>query len=161
MKIEKLKVVSLTYDLRTDGFDSLVIERATEDKPLKFIFGIGAVLPSFEANLEGLEQGDTFKFKLSANDAYGQRNEKNVIDIPIQAFEVEGKRQNDLLVIGNVIPMQDESGNEFYGEIKEIGENKVKMDFNHPMAGKDLYFTGKILEVREATPQELDHGHVH
>ena len=161
MKIEKLKVVSVTYDLRTDGFEGQIVESATEENPLKFIFGIGMMLPAFEAQLEGLEQGDTFQFKLSADDAYGQPNPENILDIPIQAFDVDGKRQNDLLQVGNVIPMQDNEGNQFYGEIKEIGEDTVKMDFNHPMAGKDLYFIGKVIEVRDATPEELDHGHVH
>ena len=161
MKIEPKKVVSLTYVLRTDGFDGVIVETATTENPLRFIFGVGQMLPMFEANIEGLEEGDTFKFKLAADDAYGQPNPENILDIPIQAFEVDGKRQDDLLQVGNVIPMQDNEGNQFYGEIKEIGENSVKMDFNHPMAGKDLYFVGKVIEVRDATPEELDHGHVH
>ncbi len=162
MKIEKLKVVSVTYDLRTDGFEGQIIESATEENPLKFIFGIDMMLPAFEAQLEGLEQGDTFQFKLAADDAYGQPNAENILDIPIDAFNDEnGKRQEELLKVGNVIPMQDNEGNQFYGEITEIGENSVKMDFNHPMAGKDLYFIGKVIEVRDATPEELDHGHVH
>ena len=158
MKIEKFKVVSVTYDLRTDGFDGQIIESATQENPLQFIFGIGMMLPAFEANLEGLEEGATFKFKLSADEAYGQPNTENILEIPIQSFEVDGKRQDDLLQVGNVIPMQDNEGNQFYGEIKEIGENSVKMDFNHPMAGKDLFFVGKVVEVRDATPEELDQG---
>ncbi len=162
MKIEPKKVVSLTYVLRTDGFDGEIVESANEQEPLQFIFGIGMMLPAFEANIEGLEPGDNFEFKLEANDAYGQRNEENVFDIPLKAFEDEsGKLREDLLKIGNVVPLQDMSGNQYYGEIKKINQESVTMDFNHPMAGKDLYFTGKILEVRDATPEELAHGHVH
>ena len=57
--------------------------------------------------------------------------------------------------------MQDQNGNQFYGEVKEVLPDSVKMDFNHPLAGKDLYFIGKIVEVRDATPEEIAHGHVH
>ncbi len=162
MKIEPKKVVSLTYVLRTDGFDGVIVETATTENPLRFIFGVGQMLPMFEANIEGLEEGDTFEFKLEANDAYGQRNEENVMDIPMDAFKDEsGQVRKDLLEVGNVIPLQDMAGNQYFGEIKEIGNDSVKMDFNHPMAGKDLYFTGKVIEVRDATEEELAHGHVH
>ncbi len=161
MKIDNNKVVSVTYVLRTESFDSEIIETATKENPLTFIFGIGMMLPAFEENLKGLEPGDSFQFKLSADEAYGQPSDENILDIPIQAFEVNGQRQDDLLKVGNVIPMQDNQGNQFYGEIKEIGENTVKMDFNHPMAGKDLYFIGQVIDVRDATPEELEHGHVH
>ncbi len=162
MKIEPKKVVALTYVLRTEGFDGAIVETATKEEPLKFIFGIGMMLPAFEANIEGLEPGDKFEFKLEANDAYGQRNEQNVFDIPMQAFTDEnGQVRDDLLKVGNVIPMQDISGNQYYGEVKKINNDSVTMDFNHPMAGKDLYFTGTIIEVRDATKEELEHGHVH
>ena len=162
MKIEPKKVVALTYVLRTEGFEGPVVETATKEEPLKFIYGIGMMLPAFEANIEGLEPGDKFEFKLEANDAYGQRNEENVFDIPMNAFtDEQGKVRQDLLQVGNVIPMQDMSGNQYYGEVKKINDNSVTMDFNHPMAGKDLYFTGTIIEVRDATAEELEHGHVH
>ncbi len=162
MKIEPKKVVSLTYVLRTDGFDGAIVETATVEQPLRFIFGIGMMLPAFEANIEGLEEGDTFEFKLDANDAYGQRSDENILDIPIDAFRDEnGQIREELLRVGNVIPLQDMSGNQYYGEIVEIKPDSVKMDFNHPMAGQDLYFTGKIIEVRDATQEELAHGHVH
>jgi FKBP-type peptidyl-prolyl cis-trans isomerase SlyD len=66
-----------------------------------------------------------------------------------------------LLTIGNVIPLQDENGNRFNGQVVSVTDELVKLDFNHPLADEDLYFTGKIIEVRDATQQELEHGHIH
>jgi FKBP-type peptidyl-prolyl cis-trans isomerase SlyD len=66
-----------------------------------------------------------------------------------------------MLFEGNIIPMMDQQGNRYEGRVMRVGENSVKMDFNHPLAGKTLYFTGTILDVRNATPDELAHGHVH
>jgi FKBP-type peptidyl-prolyl cis-trans isomerase SlyD len=66
-----------------------------------------------------------------------------------------------MLFIDNVIPLMDQDGNRFEGRVMQIDENSVKMDFNHPLAGMRLYFTGSILDVRPATPEELAHGHVH
>jgi FKBP-type peptidyl-prolyl cis-trans isomerase SlyD len=161
MKIEKNKVVSLSYDLRTENHESKIIESATKEQPLRFIYDNGAMLPAFEKNLAGLSEGDNFQFKLSADEAYGQILEENIIDIPKKAFETEGKIQEGLLTEGNVIPLQDQQGNRFDGIVKKVNEQTVTMDFNHPMAGKDLYFTGKIISVRDATDEELQHGHVH
>ncbi len=161
MKIEKNKVVSVTYDLRTDGFDGQIIESATEENPLRFIFESGMMLPAFEAQLAGKEKGETFQFQLSPEEAYGEVNQDNIIDLPKKAFELDGKIEEGLLTVGNIIPMQDENGNQFEGIVAKVEGETVTMDFNHPMAGQTLYFIGKIIEVRDATPEELDHGHVH
>ena len=73
---------------------------------------------------------------------------------------VEGKLA-EMVTPGAFVPMNDQEGNPMQGLVLEIGDETIKMDFNHPMAGLDLFFTGQILDVREATPEELDHGHVH
>ncbi len=161
MKIEKNKVVTVTYDLRTESHESQIVESATKERPLKFIFGTEMMLPSFEANLSGKEQGDKFQFVLKSADAYGESSDKNIIEIPKSAFAIDGKIEDGLLVVGNVISLQDPNGNVFDGRVMEIKGETVVMDFNHPMAGKDLYFTGEIIDVRDATAEELDHGHVH
>ncbi len=161
MKIENNKVVSLSYELSTEGFDSQLVEKTQEGQPLEFIFGIGMMLPKFEENLKGLKKGDKFKFKIEAVDGYGLSNPENIIELPNATFERDGKVEDGLLVKDNVIAMQDNQGNRFNGRVEEVKEDSVIMDFNHPMADKDLYFTGEILDVRDATPEELDHGHVH
>ena len=83
------------------------------------------------------------------------------MDLPISTFTVDGEVRKDMLNIGQVVPMQDQNGNPLNGTVMEVADDKVKMDFNHMLAGKELNFTGEILEVREATQAELDHGHVH
>ena len=158
MKIAKHTVPSVTYTLVVDGE---VVDKAEKEKPLSFIQGIGMMVPGFEANLEGQSAGEPYEFKLSPEEAYGPYNEEVVVDLPISTFMVEGKVNKEMLNVGQIVPMQDQNGNPLNGTILEVGEESVKMDFNHMLAGKELHFTGEILEVRKATQAELDHGHVH
>ncbi len=161
MKVEKNKVISVSYELRLEENGTEIIDAAQENSPLEFIFGNGMMLQKFEDNLENLSKNDTFKFKLTSEEGYGKRNEENVSDIPLNVFEQNGKIDEKLLAVGNVIPLQDDKGNHYNGKVISIDDKIVKLDFNHPLADKDLYFTGKIVGVREVTPQELEHGHVH
>jgi len=161
MKIEEKKVITVTYDLRTQGHESDIVESATTETPLNFIYGIGMMLPKFEEYLGDKNKGDDFQFMLKAEEGYGLVQKENVIDLPKASFQVEGKDDDEMLKVGNMIPLQDQEGNRFDGVVVEVKNDTVTMDFNHPMAGEDLYFTGKIIEVRDATAEELDHGHVH
>ncbi|MDD2526829.1 MAG: peptidylprolyl isomerase [Lentimicrobium sp.] len=161
MTISKNKVVSLTYELKLDDNKGQVIDKADKDQPLVFLYGAGNLLPKFESNIESLDVNDTFEFTLNSDDAYGQTNNEAVIDLPIDIFKVEGKIDEEMLQVGNVIPMQDNNGNPLEGLVVEIGDNEVKMDFNHPLAGKTLHFTGKVIDVRDASEEEISHGHVH
>jgi len=158
MVISNEKVVSLTYQLKVDGKE---VETVKEDKPLVFLYGAGQMLPKFEENLKGLKAGDEFKFDIACDDAYGQATDEAVIDLPKNIFEVEGKIDEGLLQEGNVIPMQNNEGQKFNGVVMEVKDDAVKLDFNHPLAGDDLSFTGKVLEVRDATKEETEHGHAH
>jgi FKBP-type peptidyl-prolyl cis-trans isomerase SlyD len=155
MKIENNMMVSLIYELRENDSNGRVIETLDETRPLKFIYGTGRLLPVFESNISMLENGDPFKFKLESDSAYGEKREDMIIDVPISVFEIDGKLNEDICKVGNEVPMTDSDGNPLTGVINEITESYVKMDFNHPMAGLDLYFTGKIVDVREATQNEL------
>jgi FKBP-type peptidyl-prolyl cis-trans isomerase SlyD len=119
------------------------------------------MLPKFEENLSGLEPGKKFEFLLKSNEAYGDYEEEAVIDVPKEVFMEDGKLREDLLQLGNTIPMEDTEGNQLNGVVAEIGDEKVKMDFNSPMAGRDLHFAGEVLDIRQATKEELEHGHVH
>lgn len=161
MKIEKNKVVTLVYKLQENNEQGEVVEQVQEDKPFVFLYGSGHMLPKFEEQLEGLDQEESFNFKIAKDDAYGDFQDNAVVDVPKKIFEVDGELREDLLQIGQVIPMEDKEGNQLTGIVKEVQEDKVIMDFNHPMAGKDLYFTGKVMEVRDATQDELEHGHAH
>ncbi|NPA68892.1 MAG: peptidylprolyl isomerase [Chlorobi bacterium] len=160
MKTEKNKVVSVTYELRTDK-NGEIIDSANENNPLNFIFGNGMMLPEFEKNLENLSENDTFDFMLTPENGYGLRNEENIAELPLNIFEQNGKIDENLLKPGNIIPLQDNRGNRFNGKVISVTDNTVKLDFNHPLAGENLYFTGKIISVRDASKEELEHGHVH
>ncbi len=161
MIVSKDKVVSLTYELRRDSIEGEIVESLTKEEPLTFLFGGGGLLPKFEENINGMKVGDSFDFELRSADAYGEINKDAIVDVPIGAFEIDGKIEQKLLQIGNKIPMQDSSGNKLTGIIKEITTDRVRMDFNHPLAGNNLFFKGLITEIREASDEELQHGHIH
>ncbi|HPG33390.1 MAG: FKBP-type peptidyl-prolyl cis-trans isomerase [Lentimicrobiaceae bacterium] len=161
MTISENKVVSLTYELKLDNASGEVVDMADASEPLVFLYGAGNMLPKFESNLANLKVNDNFEFTLASADAYGDFIEEAIIDLPIDIFMVEGKIDPDMLTIGNIIPMQDNEGHPMDGVVVAVENDQVKMDFNHPMAGKTLYFTGKILDLRDATEEELSHGHVH
>jgi FKBP-type peptidyl-prolyl cis-trans isomerase SlyD len=128
---------------------------------LNFIYGAGSLLPKFEDHLAGLGTGDTFSFSLDAGDAYGDIDSNALVNVPLGAFEVNGKVDYNLVKAGNIIPMQDGNGNRLNGLVKEISSDMITMDFNHPLAGNSLFFTGQILDIREATEEEKIHGHAH
>ncbi len=158
MNIEKNTVPSVTYTLVVEGE---VVDKAEKENPLSFIYGIGAMIPGFEKNLEGLSAGEKYEFSLQPDEAYGEYDLAAIVDLPITTFEVDGQVQWDMLKVGQMVPMQDQNGNPLNGKILEVSDEKIKMDFNHVLAGKTLNFTGEVLDVRQATEDELAHGHVH
>ena len=161
MQIKKNRVVSLDYRLTKGTEEGNLIEETFGSDPLQFIFGVGMMIPAFEENIEESVAGDELGFAIPAGDAYGEIEEQAIIDVDIQGFAVDGKLDRDAIVVGQQITMQDQDERKHYGVIKKVGIDRVTVDFNHPMAGQDLFFKVKINEVREATESELDHGHVH
>jgi len=161
MNISENNVVSLSYQLRVNATDGDIVETVDKERPLQFIYGLGQMLPKFEEHLKNLTAGSTFEFSLQPEEAYGMATEDAVIDIPVSAFMVDGELDSDLLVVDNVIPMQDKNGNRFNGLVLEVNDQNVTMDFNHPLAGDTLFFKGEVIDVREATAEELSHGHIH
>ena len=155
MEIQLNKVVSLSYTLEVDGD---IIETVTAEKPMQFIFGTGYLLPKFEENVAGKKVGDTFDFKLATEDAYGPVNPEAIVELPKKVFEVDGKIQENVLFVGNVLPMMDSEGNRLNGAIDEVKEDSIVMNFNHPLAGAELHFSGKVEAIREATETELENG---
>lgn len=157
----KNNVVSIKYELHLNNKDGELVERVEDNSPFDFIYGTGNMLEKFEEKLTGMSENETFEFTLTSAEAYGERNEENMAEIPMSAFEVEGKIEEGLLNIGNFIPLRDEAGNHYNGKVLSVSEDVVKLDFNHPLAGETLHFTGAVLAIREATEEELSHGHVH
>lgn len=160
MKAAPKTVVKLIYELRNEP-QGQVMDYADNENPFTFLFGYNNVLELFEKNLEGLVAGNQFNFALTAEEGYGAYDEQAVIQLDKTVFSVDGKVQEEILFVGNIVPLQDQHGNPFQGRVVNIAEDKVTMDLNHPFAGKPLLFSGEIIEVREAHPVELEHGHVH
>ena len=156
MKIAEKTFVTLSYTLTVDGN---IADAATAENPLGFVFGAGYLLPEFEKNIAGMEPGDKFAFTLTPEIGYGEHNPDMVIELPRSTFEVNGEVEEGLLTVGNQIPMMTNDGMHLIGVVKEVDGDKVKMDFNHPMAGKTLNFAGEIIGVREA--EEADYPHAH
>ena len=156
MTIAKDKMVSVTYELKLDGKDGDVFEKAGKDSPLIFLYGSGMMLPAFESGLSDKNTSDAFEISIAAVDAYGEVNEEAIVELPKTIFMVDGKIDEQLITPGNSVPMMSTSGQRMEGLVVSVDENTVQMDFNHPLAGEDLYFTGEILDVRDATPEELN-----
>ena len=156
MKIEPNKFVAVSYDLNVgDEKERELMERATKENPLTYIAGMGMMLEAFEENLNGLSEGDTFAFTLTPDQAYGEYDDDHLVDLPKNMFEVEGKFDTEIVFEGNIVPMLDTNGNRLNGMVVGIEDEIVKMDFNHPLAGETLYFSGVILDVHEASAEEI------
>ncbi|MFH2142582.1 MAG: peptidylprolyl isomerase [Bacteroidota bacterium] len=162
MKINKDQMVSLSYDLFENDFNGKLIESFNENYPFTFLFDSGKLLKNIENKLKGLKENDKFEYILDSSEAYGNYDDNKIMNLPLVAFEINGKVDKDVVAPGKNVPMQDKHGNKLFGKIIEITDNEVKMDFNHPFAGKSLAFRGKVIVVRNATEQELNahiHGH--
>ncbi len=149
-------LLSVAYDLYVDSGNGelMLVEKTSEDHPFQFITGLGACLDAFEAGLLQADS-DTFAFTVPVNQAYGPFMEEHVLELEKEIFKVNGKFDETHIYPGAVVPMTNEDGNHFEPIVKEVREDKVVMDFNHPLAGKDLQFKGRILDKHEASNDEL------
>ena len=145
MKAAEGKLVTIIYDLYVDGFDGELIESVKETEPLTFLIGDGEMLETFEEKLSGLNEGDSFKFQLTKDEAYGEEDEDAIVEFPKSTFSEDG----GIPEVGDYVPMEDEDGTVFDGVAIEITDDFVVIDFNHPLAGEDLYFEGKVIKVEE------------
>lgn len=163
MKAEKDKVVSVAYELQVDDGENgkKFMETVPRDQPFFFLFGAGNVLPALEDALLGKIAGDTFEVFIDFENGYGDYDETKKVVVPKTAFKEEGKKNKDILKVGNVIPMKDDHGNQLRGEVLKVDYKGVHMDFNPPLAGMDLYFKGEVVGIRDAEPEEIEHRHVH
>lgn len=157
-KIVPGKYVELGYDLYSiapDGTETLVHQTDKED-PEKIIFGVtrGMIEP-LEKAIEGLEVGGKFDVKATADEAFGPYDPEQIVTLEKDLFLVDGKFDSEMIKPGNYVPMMTADGFRINGLVKEVGADSVKLDFNHPLAGKPVRFDGTILAIRDATPEEL------
>lgn len=156
MKISDSKFVTVTYDLYVgEGEERELMESATTENPLEFVFGTNSMIKAFEDNLYGLSEGDKFSFTIGHEDAYGEYDDSRIIDLPKNIFEVDGKIDETMLFEGNTLPMMDSEGNRLMGSIVTITDSEVTMDFNHPLAGETLHFEGAVVGARDASAAEI------
>lgn len=162
MKISENKLVTLLYKLsvKSEKGELELMEETSTEEPLKYFHGMGMMLPKFEQHLEGLTVGDEFDFMIDVEDAYGEYDNESIVDLPKDIFFIDGKFDDEKVFAGTIVPLVDNEGNHINAEVVEVMEDKVKVDFNHPLAGEALYFTGKILEVSQPTDEEL-HAMMH
>lgn len=153
MKIAKDSVVSLAYQVRTK--DGVLVDEATAVAPLEYLHGAGNLIKGLEDALEGRQAGDKFDVEVASNNAYGDYNDNLVQQVPRDVFVGV-----DDLEVGMRFLADTEHG-PVPVEITAIDGDKVTVDGNHMLAGQDLKFNVEVINVREATDQELAHGHVH
>lgn len=164
MTIDNNTVVSVNYRLLVSSGNSEkeLVEETNAENPFVFLLGVGGLLEEFEGNLKGLKSDDTFDFTIKAENGYGLSTPDNIVRIPLAAFVAEGEElDTEMVAAGNYLPMVDDQGNQMQGLVVAVSDEHVTMDFNHPLAGKDLHFKGSVNDIREASEEELAHGHVH
>jgi len=152
MKIEKDRVVRFHYTVAEQGQES--IESSQGREPLAILYGHGNIIPGLEKAMEGREAGDSFSVDVPAADAYGEKREGLTQRVPKKHF---GEQR---LAPGMQVVLNTNFGPRAV-TIEKVGMSVVDVDLNHPMAGKDLHFDIEVVDVREASAEELEHGHVH
>lgn len=155
MNISKTNLVELHYRLHEKDENGEQIENNFDNDPLSFVFGVGMMIPGFEEHIEGMSVGDKKGFQVKSGQAYGNFQKENVVDIPTENFGDEEQRK-ELMEVDKLITLQDQNGMQHRGYIKKFDDELVTVDFNHPMAGKDLYFYVEVVSIRETTEEELE-----
>ena len=154
MQVKKDKVVSFNYTLKNDNGD--VIDTSEKREPLSVLQGSGSIIPGLENALEGKEKGDAFSVSLEAGEGYGEYDDQLIFSVPKDRFQDAAN-----LSVGTQVQAQNENGGIQIFTVKEIDEENVILDANHPLAGEKLHFDVSVEEVRDASKEEKDHGHAH
>lgn len=152
-RVDKNLVVSMDYELTVD---IAVIDSSEEGDPIVFLQGVGNIVPGLEKAIQGMTVGESKEVEVKAAEAYGVFDPENFIEVTKSEFP-----EDIPLVVGTEIGVNDENGDELTAYIEEVDLEKITLNFNHPLAGKDLKFKVKITDIREATAEELEHGHIH
>jgi FKBP-type peptidyl-prolyl cis-trans isomerase SlyD len=144
-------VVTMDYTLTVED---KIIDSSKENGPISFVQGSGEIIPGLERQLNGLALGKQHSFTVSAKEGYGEFSEDRIIDMPRDEFP-----ESIPLELGVQLRMKDQDGNPLHARIHEIGDDFVKLNFNHVLAGKQLQFDVTVVELRVAPAEELDHNH--
>jgi FKBP-type peptidyl-prolyl cis-trans isomerase SlyD len=146
-------VVTMEYTVQVDGE---VVDSSEDHEPIEFLQGHSQVISGLEKQIYGMAVGDSKSFVVAPREGYGERDEDAIADIPRSEFP------NDIpLEPGVELQMEDEDGDVMNAVIISAGEKTIRLDFNHPLAGKELHFSVQVIGLRQATAEELEHGHAH
>ncbi|MGF1768994.1 peptidylprolyl isomerase [Enterovibrio makurazakiensis] len=151
--IEDNKVVKIDYTVKDES--GQVIDSSEGKEPLAYLHGTGNIIPGLENALTGKAEGDEFSAVVQPDDAYGPRNEAMIQTVEKSVFQ--GVEE---IEVGMVFNAQGPQG-DIQVTIADIDGDQVTIDGNHPLAGLVLHFEGVVREVRDATQEEIEHGHVH
>ncbi|MCH8531572.1 MAG: peptidylprolyl isomerase [Saccharospirillum sp.] len=153
MNIAAQRVVSIHYEVKDE--DGVVVDSSEGREPLVYLHGHNNIIPGLEKALDGLSTGDDFDVVVQAEEAYGDYQDALVQSVPMEAFQGVEKVEE-----GMVFTAQTQGG-PLQVTVTAIEADTVTVDGNHPLAGKALSFKGSVNEVRDASAEELEHGHVH
>lgn len=147
------RVVSMEYTLRVEGE---IIDSSEGSEPLEFLAGYGNIIQGLESGMLGMKVGESQDVEIGPSDGYGEYDAEAFMDVPRKDFPKEMPVEP-----GIELSVSDEHGDPHYARIETTGPEVVRLNFNHPLAGKDLKFSVKVVGLREPTAEELEHGHVH
>jgi FKBP-type peptidyl-prolyl cis-trans isomerase SlyD len=153
IKVDDGQVVSMHYTLHVDG---RLVDTSNGGAPLQFIQGMGHIIPGLEHQLYDMVIGDEKQVSIAPADGYGHPDPSAFMDVPRNAFPTDVP-----LELGTTLELKDRSGHPAHARIDSVTEDNVRLDMNHPLAGKRLEFAVKITALRPATDDEDSHGHVH
>lgn len=145
------------FVITREGGGEKLQEQRTENEPFIFITGMNKVMPPFEQKVKGLNKGDDIDFYIYPQQAYGVYDKQLIFDVPVEkCLDENGMLNHDIFFVGNIVPMTNTQGEEFWATILEVGKQNIKVDLNHPRAGMTLHFIGNIIEKRPAEQDEID-----
>jgi FKBP-type peptidyl-prolyl cis-trans isomerase SlyD len=153
LKVNDGQVVSMNYTLHVEGN---VVDSSECSEPLQFIQGMGHIIPGLENQLYDMKVGDSKQVVVSAKDGYGEVDASAFMDVPRDAFPA-----NVPVEKGTELELRDQSGHPMFARIDTVSEDNIRLNMNHPLAGKELHFDVQIAGLRPATEEEVSHGHVH
>lgn len=158
MENKKHRLVVVSYELYSiENGEEHFVEKTEEQKPMQFFTNADMALPAFEEEVVKYNKDETFEFSLSKENTYGEHDANSVLSLDKETFAPDGEFDSANVYKGAVIPLQNEQGQRFLGKVVDISDAKVTIDLNHPLAGKDLQFRGKIIENRDASDEEVQY----
>ncbi|MBT3189532.1 MAG: peptidylprolyl isomerase [Anaerolineae bacterium] len=152
-KVKKNLVIAIDYTLTVDGEE---IDSSKGREPLEFLQGKENIIPGLEREMLGMEIGESKDVVVAPEDGYGLTDEEAYMEVPANQFP-----KNIPVEVGTELQVENEEGQPAYARIEHIENNMALLNFNHPLAGKELLFSVKVVALRDPSEEELSHGHVH